>query len=92
MSLAFQSFESYSKLMALLGGPELGSALIALQGLFHGTTIVSTKNIKLRGNIAEASTSYNVSKEGLAGLRQLLSFDIEQLMEMAKSMDHAPTK
>lgn len=92
MSLAFQSFESYSKLMALMGGPELGTALIALQGLFHGTTIVSIKNIKLRGNVAEASTTYSVSKEGLAGLRQLLSFDIEHLMELAKSMDHAPTK
>lgn len=86
-SLAFQSFESYSKLMALMGGPELGSALIALQSLFHGTTLVATKNIKMRGNVAEANASYYMSKEGLAAFRQLLSFDIEHLLELAKSLD-----
>jgi hypothetical protein len=73
--------------MALLGGPELGTALTALQSLFHGTTIVSTKNLKLRGNVAEASAGYYLSKEGLGALRQILSFDIEHLLELAKSME-----
>lgn len=88
-SFAFQSFESYSKLMALMGGREMGMALTALQSMFHGTTVVSTKNIKLRGNVAEASSSYYLSKEGLAAFRQILGFDVEHLLELAKSMDQA---
>ena len=78
---------SYSKLMALMGGQELGSALIALESLFHGTTIVATKSVKMRGNVAEANASYYLSKEGLAALRQILSFDIEHLLELVKSMN-----
>lgn len=90
-SLAFQSFESYSNLMALMGGQELSSTLIALQNFFHGTTIVATKSIKLRGNVAEANSSYYLSKEGLAALRQILSLDIEHLLELAKSINPEKT-
>jgi len=86
-SLSFQSFEAYSKLMALLGGPELGPSLNALQNLFHGTTIVSTRSIKMRGNVAEANVSYYLSKEGLAAVRQILSLDIEHLLEITKAMN-----
>ena len=87
MSLSYQSFEAYSKLMALLGGPEIGPSLIALQNLFHGTSIVSTRNIKMRGNVAEANASYYLSQEGLAAIRQILSLDVEHLLEMAKAMN-----
>lgn len=86
-SLSFQSFEAYSKLMALLGGPEIGPSLNALQNLFHGTSIVSTRSIKMRGNVAEANASYYLSKEGLSAIRQILSLDIEQLLEIAKAMN-----
>jgi hypothetical protein len=86
-SLAFQSFESYGKLMALMGGPEAGAALTAFQSLFHGTTVVTTKSIKLRGNVAEATDSYYLSKEGLTAVRQVLSYDIERLLEFAKQME-----
>jgi len=86
-SLSYQSFDELSRLLALIGGPEIGPALIAMQGLFHGTSIVSTENIKLRGNVAEASSSYYLSKEGLAGVRQILSFDIERLLDLAKAME-----
>src|SRR6188768_421810 len=86
-SLGFQSFEAYSRLLALVGGPEFGPALTGLQSLFHGTNIVSTRSIKMRGNVAEANASYYLSKDGLAAVRQLLNLDIEHLLELAKMLN-----
>ncbi|HYQ00700.1 MAG TPA: hypothetical protein VER96_18605, partial [Polyangiaceae bacterium] len=85
-SLSFQSSESYTRLMALMGGPELGPGLSAFQNLFHGASFVSTRSIKMRGGIAEANASYYLSAEGLAGIRQLLGLDVEHLLEIAKAI------
>jgi len=84
-SLGFHAFEAQSRLIALLGGPDAGPALAVLQNLFHGTSVVSTTQIKIRGNVAEAGFSYYLSKEGLAAVRQILSLDIEQILEMANT-------
>ncbi len=88
-SLSFQSFEAHSRLMALMGGPELGPALTGLQSLFHGTHVVSTTRVTRRGDVVEAGFSYNLSKEGLDAIRQILSWDIERLLEVAKQMNPA---
>jgi len=84
-SLGFQSFESYGKLLALIGGSEIATALTALEGPFHGTTLVSTRSIKQRGDVSEANATYYLSKEGLAAIRQLLSLDLEPWLDLAKT-------
>jgi hypothetical protein len=86
-SLSYQSFDSYSRLMALTSGPELATALTGLQNLFHDTSVVSTTHIAVRGNVAEANASYYLSKEGMSAVRQILNLDIEHLLDLAKSMD-----
>lgn len=88
-ALSVQSFEAQSKLLALVGGPELGPALAGLQGLFHGASVVSTTHVRLRGNVAQAGVSYFLSKQGLDGVRQILSWDIEHLLELAQRMKEA---
>jgi len=86
-SLGFQTFEAQSRLMALMGGPDFGPALAGLQGLFHGTSVVTTTQVQRRGAGAEAGFSYYLSKEALAGIRQILSLDIEQILGLAKIMN-----
>lgn len=86
-SLSFQSFEASGKLMALLGGAELGPVLSGLQGLFHGTTVVSSTTVTRRGNTTEAGVSYNLSKEGLDAIRLILSWDIEHVLDVANKMN-----
>jgi hypothetical protein len=89
MSLSFQSFESQNRLFALLGGPELGPVLTGLSGLFRGTSLVTTTRISQRGNVVEAGLSYYLSKEGLGAVRQILSWDIERVLDVVKRMESA---
>lgn len=91
MSLSYHSFESFTRSMTLMGGPEAATALTAFQSLFYGASLVGTTSVKMRGNVAEANVSYYLSKEGLAAVRQILSFDIEHLLELAKAMTDKKT-
>jgi hypothetical protein len=89
MSLSFQSFDAQNRLLALLVGPELGPALAGLSSVFHGTSLVTTTRIQQRGNVAEAGLSYFLSKEGLGAIRQILSWDLERVLDLVKRMESA---